>query len=116
MFIAEPDRIDALRPRIAARFGGHIDLTKSSPLFLEELAPGVNKGSGLAFVMGREGLRPEAVIAFGDEENDLPLFKAALHSAAPANARPEVLAAAEFHIASCDEEGVAAFLEEAFLR
>jgi Cof subfamily protein (haloacid dehalogenase superfamily) len=115
MFITDPERIDGIRPRIIERFGGDVYVTKSSPLFLEALAPGVSKGSALALVMERLGLRPEEVIAFGDEENDLPLFSAALHSAAPANAKPEVRAAAEFGIGSCDDEGVAAFLEECFL-
>jgi Cof subfamily protein (haloacid dehalogenase superfamily) len=116
MFITSAELIEEIRPLIIERFGGRVYVTKSSPLFLEVLAPGVSKGAGLTRIMERLGLRPEEVIAFGDEENDLPLFKAALHSAAPANAKPEVRAAAEFHIPSCDDEGVAAFLEEHLLR
>jgi hydroxymethylpyrimidine pyrophosphatase-like HAD family hydrolase len=59
-------------------------------------------------------LRPDEVIALGDEENDLPLFAAAGFSAAPANARPRVLAVADFHTGSNADEGPAAFLEALF--
>jgi Cof subfamily protein (haloacid dehalogenase superfamily) len=116
MFITGTEQMDEIRSRLLRRFGESVSITKSSPLFLEVLAQGVSKGSALSLIMERLGLKPEEVIAFGDEENDLPMFKAALHSAAPANAVPAVLSAAEFTVGSCDDEGVAAFLEKEILR
>jgi Cof subfamily protein (haloacid dehalogenase superfamily) len=116
MFITGTETIDEVRSRLSRRFGERVYVTKSSPIFLEVLAPGVSKGAALSLVMEGLGLKPEEVMAFGDEENDLPMFSAALHSAAPANARPAVRSAAEFTVGACDEEGVAAFLEEKFLR
>jgi Cof subfamily protein (haloacid dehalogenase superfamily) len=115
MFISDDaDKLETLRARIRADYGGGLYVTKSSPRYLEVLAGGASKGSGLAFVMRALRLAKEDVIAFGDEENDLPLFEAAGHSAAPANALPPVRARAEYQIASSAEEGVAAFLEAAF--
>jgi hydroxymethylpyrimidine pyrophosphatase-like HAD family hydrolase len=60
--------------------------------------------------MDRYGFSPEEVIAFGDEENDLPLFTTAGFAVAPANARDAVRAAADFVTGPNTEDGVAAFL------
>jgi hydroxymethylpyrimidine pyrophosphatase-like HAD family hydrolase len=75
------------------------------------MSPEASKGRGLKTAMEHLGLCSETIIAMGDEENDLPLFDIAGFSAAPANAKPQVLAAADFQIPSNAEEGVAVFLE-----
>jgi Cof subfamily protein (haloacid dehalogenase superfamily) len=114
LFITEQEVMDRIRPEIEARFPGRVYLTQSSPTFLEVLAAGVSKGAGLRLVMEKLGLLPEEVIAIGDEENDLPMFSVAAHSAAPANAKAQVLKAAKTVIPSCDRDGVAVFLEGLF--
>jgi len=78
------------------------------------MAAGVSKGEGLKTVMACRGLKPEEVIAFGDEENDLPMFVAAGFSAAPSSAKENVRQAADFVFGSNAEEGLAIFLEELF--
>jgi hydroxymethylpyrimidine pyrophosphatase-like HAD family hydrolase len=64
--------------------------------------------------MERRGLDAAAVMALGDEENDLPMFEAAGFSAAPANARETVRQAAGLVIGSNADDGAAVFLEEFF--
>jgi hydroxymethylpyrimidine pyrophosphatase-like HAD family hydrolase len=59
-------------------------------------------------------IKKEEIIAFGDEENDLPMFEAAGFSAAPFNAKENVKAKADLVVGSNAEDGVAAFLEEFF--
>jgi len=76
---------------------------------------GVSKGTGLKTVMECRGLKPEEVIAFGDEENDIPMFSVAGFSAAPSNARENVRQAADFVFGSNAEEGLAAFLDDLFM-
>jgi HAD superfamily hydrolase (TIGR01484 family) len=53
---------------------------------------GFTKGTALAEITARLGLRPEHVLAAGDHLNDLPMLdlKYARHIVAPANAIPEV--------------------------
>ena len=46
------------------------------------------------------------MVAIGDGPNDLGLFTYAGTSVAPANARPEVLAAADWITTSNDDDGV----------
>jgi hydroxymethylpyrimidine pyrophosphatase-like HAD family hydrolase len=101
------------RPEIEERFGDSVYVTQSSPVYLEQMHRGVSKGAGLRIAMDHLGLKREDVLACGDEENDIPMFTIAGYSAAPANAKAQVAAAAAFHFKDCAEEGLAEFLENA---
>jgi Cof subfamily protein (haloacid dehalogenase superfamily) len=114
MFIADPARHDVIRDKMRERFGSRIYIARTSPTFLEIMNAGVSKGAGLAAVMRYRGLRPEQVIAFGDEESDVPMFSAAGFAAAPANAKEKVREAADAVYGSNAEEGLAAYLENVF--
>lgn len=116
MFIAELEVLDTIRPYLAERFGGSVYIARTHNTFLEVLSPGASKGRGLIAALNRQGLRAAEVIAFGDEENDLPMFQAAGFSAAPANAKEQVRAAADFLTGPHFEDGVAAFLEDRLLK
>ncbi|MDR0402417.1 MAG: HAD hydrolase family protein, partial [Treponema sp.] len=115
MFITKEEHQEYLKNSVRERFGDSVTIVRSSPIYLEVLAKGVSKGLGLARALEYMGVDPKDTIAFGDEENDLPMFAAAGYSAAPANAVKEALEAAAFRIGSNAGEGVAAFLEERVL-
>ena len=114
MFIADPVRLKPVRQTMHDRFGSRIYTTCSSPTFLEILNSSVSKGNGLKTVMELRHLKPEEVIAFGDEENDLPMFGIAGFSAAPSSAKETIRQAADFIYGPTAEEGIAVFLEEIF--
>ena len=114
MFLAEPEVQAALRPKIVERFGKSIYIAQTLHNFLEIMDAKVSKGQGLKIVMEHCSLRREEILAFGDEENDLPMFAEAGFSAAPSNAKDSVKAAASLVIGSNAEDGVAAFLEKFF--
>ncbi|MDR2943293.1 MAG: Cof-type HAD-IIB family hydrolase [Treponema sp.] len=115
MFIADPSLHDEIRQRIFERFGDRISVMRSFPTFLEVINNGVSKGEGLKIVMEYKGLKPEEVIAFGDEENDLPMFSAAGFAAAPENARVNIQKEADLVYGSNADEGLAEYLEGTFL-
>jgi Cof subfamily protein (haloacid dehalogenase superfamily) len=114
MYIAEPEVQDRIRPFIEERFGGTIYIAKTLGTFLEIMDAKVSKGRGLRTALENRGLAASEVMAFGDEENDLPLFSEAAWSVAPANAKESVRKAADLVVGPNTEEGVAAFLEEFF--
>jgi hydroxymethylpyrimidine pyrophosphatase-like HAD family hydrolase len=114
MFICDSSLHDEIRQKMSGRFGDSIYITRSHPTFLEILNAGVSKGEGLKIAMNCRGLKPEEIIAFGDEENDLPMFSVAGFSAAPSNAKEKVRQAADFVFGSNTEEGLATFLENLF--
>jgi Cof subfamily protein (haloacid dehalogenase superfamily) len=114
MFISEPEQHDRIRPLLRERFGDRVYMTRSATTFFEVLDGKASKGEGLKTALEHLGLQSNEVIAFGDEENDLPMFQIAGFSAAPANAKDEVRAAADTVIRANTEDGVARFLEETF--
>jgi hydroxymethylpyrimidine pyrophosphatase-like HAD family hydrolase len=115
MFLADPAKLNEIRPLLSERFGDTVYITKTLDTFLEIMATGVSKGAGLALALDRLSLAGEHVLAFGDEESDLSMFGAAGFSAAPANAKDRVKAAARVVVETNAEEGVARFLERAIL-
>ncbi|GHT95596.1 haloacid dehalogenase [Spirochaetia bacterium] len=116
MFLTDEAVMEKIRPLLWERFGDRVCIVQTMPTFLEVMRAGVSKGTGLRIALDHAGLSPDGVIAFGDEENDLPLFEVAGRSLAPANARERVKAAADLIIGPCAEDGVAAFLEENILK
>ncbi|MEM6706698.1 MAG: HAD family hydrolase [Acidobacteriota bacterium] len=77
---------------------------------------GVDKGTGVVEVARRLGIGPEDCMVFGDWLNDLPMFGIGATNVAMSNAVAEVLDAADHVTAhSCEDDGVARFLRDAFL-
>ena len=79
----------------------------STPTHLEITRADVDKADALRRLCARRGLRPDQVAAIGDGRNDVGMLAFAGIAVAPANAHPEVLAAADLITASNDEDGVA---------
>jgi len=115
MFIADPSLHDTVRQKFKERYGDKISIVRSYPTFLEVINNGVTKGEGLRIAMQHRGLKPEEVIAFGDEENDVPMFPVAGFAAAPENARENIREQADLIYGANTEEGLAVFLEKVFL-
>ncbi|QUD88251.1 Cof-type HAD-IIB family hydrolase [Phenylobacterium montanum] len=102
---------DSLTALAEAVVGLRAFVTHSGGPYVEIGAAGVSKGSGVAALCEALGVRREAVAAFGDMPNDLPLLAFAGLGVAVANAHPQVLAAADEVTASNDEDGVARVIE-----
>jgi len=115
MYIADPSLHDEIRRRMNDRFGEQVNVMRSYPTFLEIINKGVSKGEGLKIAMEHRGLKPEEVIAFGDEENDVPMFTAAGFACVPGNAREKIREQADYIYKPNTEEGLAQYLEEVFL-
>ncbi|MDR1216019.1 MAG: Cof-type HAD-IIB family hydrolase [Treponema sp.] len=115
MFITDFETQEKIRPFLIERFGNSVYVTRTLVTFLEIMANGISKGTGLKRALDRMGIGVDETIAFGDEENDLPMFTVAGFSVAPANAKEKVRLAADVVVRSNVEDGVAMFLEEQFL-
>lgn len=82
---------------------------------IEIMRPGVDKGFSLKFVAERLGIPRGAVMAFGDNTNDVPMLAYAGHPVAMANAEACVLRAARYVAPDCDLGGVGKLIEELVL-
>lgn len=104
---------DALLERAQEVVGHLAELTHSNSGdgLLEISAAGISKATTLARLCEERGVGREAVLAFGDMPNDLPMLRWAGHSVAVAGAHPDVLAAADEVTAANDDDGVALVLE-----
>jgi Cof subfamily protein (haloacid dehalogenase superfamily) len=105
------DELVAVARRLVPQDG--VTVTQAGLGYIEICPPGVTKATGLAVVAAHLGVDPSDVLVFGDMPNDQPMFEwAGWSTVAVANAHPDLLAAADEVTGSCDDEGVAAYLEQ----
>ncbi len=98
-------RLDAI-PGIRVEL--YADTYQSDAWFLEISREDAGKDQGVERL--RRRVRAKRVVAFGDNRNDVPLFRTADLAVCVENAAPEARAAADMVIASNEEDGVAAYL------
>ncbi|MGH7176708.1 MAG: Cof-type HAD-IIB family hydrolase [Tepidisphaeraceae bacterium] len=79
---------------------------------LEVFDPSVNKWEGIMQVARRHHIRPEQIVAIGDDLNDLHMIRNSGLGVAMGNAKPEVRQAAKLVVGDNGEEGLAKFLED----
>lgn len=101
-----------LQDRLEKHFAGRLYVTRSMPTQIEVLAADATKGQALAFVAERYGVPKERIAAFGDNFNDLELFKAAGLKVAMGNAEEPLKAAADIVTDTNDRSGVAQVIEK----
>ena len=84
--------------------------------YLEITGPNADKGSALELLAGKLGVVQKDIIAFGDGPNDTTMLAYAGRGIAVGpHAHPDTVAAADEHIASPEDLGVARWLEENLL-
>ncbi len=86
-------------------------MLKSAPYFLEILDKRVNKGTGVKSLADVLGIKPEEIMAIGDQENDIAMIEYAGVGVAMDNAIPSVKEVANFVTKSNLEDGVAFAIE-----
>ncbi|MGB3733299.1 Cof-type HAD-IIB family hydrolase [Microbacterium sp.] len=87
------------------------EATLSGAPFVEVMAAGVTKATGVAQVCARLGIDSSEVLAFGDALNDLEMLRWAGHGVAVANALELVREGADEVAPSNAEDGVAQVIE-----
>ncbi|VDG25384.1 Cof-type HAD-IIB family hydrolase [Lactiplantibacillus mudanjiangensis] len=105
------DKIQANLPQIVT---DNFHVVPSRRNLLEYLPAGTDKSAGLKALLANFNEDFSNLMAFGDEENDLGMLKAAKVGVAMANAIPVVKAATTDETLSNDDDGVAVFLENYF--
>jgi len=96
-----PKRIALLRETFP-----HLDITCSTPRYIEVVTKGSGKGNGVRAMCDYLGYEPGAAVSFGDELNDMTLLEAAGLGVAVGNAVPALKEAADYVCAPCAEGGV----------
>lgn len=107
LFVAEPEIVELTLAELQRGVGDRLVTTRSHQLFGELTALGVNKGRALAELAQQLGIPQAAVVAIGDQANDLEMIAWAGLGLAMGNAIPALKAIANQTIPSIDEAGVA---------
>lgn len=111
--ITAPPAVAAVHlPVLQKTFGDRAAIFLSEPFFIEVMPHNVDKATSLEEFVPKIGLTREDVICVGDGYNDVSMIRWAGLGVAMANARQPVKDAADRLTLSCDEDGVAALIEE----
>lgn len=115
--VAAPDEVQTAIAALREKFGERVLCQNLMvPTYgvevLEVFDPAVNKWEGIKHLARRHAVRPEQIVAVGDDINDLPMIRSAGLGVAMGNAREEVQAAAGRIIGRNTDDGLAIFLEE----
>jgi Cof subfamily protein (haloacid dehalogenase superfamily) len=106
---------DELYALVAGICGEEATATISGEVLVEISAAGVTKAYALAALCAELGVDQQAVLAFGDMPNDIPMLEWAGLGIAVENAHPDVIAVADETTAANDDDGVAIALERLLL-
>lgn len=98
LLVGPEDRaaLEEAKAWMGEHMAGRVESFYSSPVFLDVMPAGVNKGYGVKELCRRLGIDVKDSVAAGDEANDIPMLKAAGVGAAMSNAAAEVKAAADY--------------------
>ncbi len=113
--IGEAESLREKRRELERIFEGRLYVTQSSFDIVEFLHPEVSKGNALKFIATGLNIKPEEIVAFGDNHNDIGMFRLAGLGVAMGNAHEEVQAAADYVTFSNAEDGVAEVIEKMIL-
>ncbi|HYN48139.1 MAG TPA: Cof-type HAD-IIB family hydrolase [Candidatus Nanopelagicales bacterium] len=113
--VGPPPLADLALEHARADFAGRADPTVSHPMFLEFVAPGVNKGRAVRFLARRLGVDLRDALAIGDQGNDVEMIAEVGMGVAMGGAPAAVRAVARLVAPPLAEEGAAQVLEDLVL-
>ena len=116
LFVAEPEEILNIARFLVPRFGKMAEVFQSHRMLIELVPKSVNKGQALTWLAAHLQVPRQAVLAIGDQENDIPMIEWAGVGIAMGNAAPAVQQVADWTAPTLEQEGAAVALERFVLR
>lgn len=96
---------------VLKELSGEYQISTSSPIWLDIMPRGTNKGYAIKFLQEKFKVLPEETMVFGDYLNDLEMMHVAEYSYAMDNAHSTIKAVARYSTLSNDDEGVVFAIE-----
>jgi len=113
--IGEESTLLEKRRELEGIFDGKLYVTQSSFDIIELLHPEVSKGKALSDIATDLHIKPEEIVAFGDNHNDIGMLQVAGLGVAMGNASDEVKMTADYVTLTNAEDGVAVVIEDLIL-
>ncbi len=114
LFAVDPKREAELYREIRSLLPKHLSVLRSKPGFIEIGSVSATKGKALERVAAMLNIPREEVTAIGDNTLDLDMIEWAGTGVCVANGNALVKEKADLVIGSCEDEGVAEYLESVF--
>ena len=116
LFVAQPDEIPPIAQKLRQHLDGKADVVQSHAHFIEVVPKDVSKAKALAWLANDLGIPREAVMAVGDQENDLAMVRWAGIGVAMGNAISQVQRAAHWIAPPLEQDGAVVALERFVLK
>lgn len=114
---SDTDRVKRLSDAIFERYSNEVDCFLSSPMYLEIVPKGVNKGTAVDALCRHYGIERSNVLAIGDYYNDIDMLKIVGVPVTVRNAPDDIKAVARYVTESdCNNSAVAEALERFVVR
>lgn len=110
-----PEHLVKVEAALKQKYHGFLNIFRSEPYFLEVMPMGIDKAATLSKLLQLLGLTADQMICCGDGFNDITMLEYAGLGVAMANAKDEVLAAADYVTASNDENGILQVIQKFIL-
>ncbi|UVD81885.1 HAD family hydrolase [Mycoplasma iguanae] len=107
----DPKNLDLIQKEFK-KYQEKVYLIKSQPTVLDIMPTGSDKGQGLKQIAQHGLINLDTTLVFGDEVNDIPMFKVAKYSVAMGQSKSEVKTIAKYVTDSHDKDGIANFLKK----
>ncbi len=116
LMLEDPERLAVVEKKLQEELRGELSVMRSKPFFLEFTENGVTKGTSLAQLINKLGIKQEEVIAMGDSYNDLAMIEFAGLGVAMGNAPDDIKAKANYVTDTNMNDGVAKVVESFVLK
>ncbi len=110
----DKDLIMDVEKGLLATYDGALNIYKSQPRYLEIMNRRASKTNAIRFLLKQYDIRPEEIIAIGDNYNDKEMICFAGKGVAMGNAPDDIKAIADFVTATNNHDGVAKALKHFF--
>jgi hypothetical protein len=106
IIVDEKEKLDKLIPEFKEKYRDKLYITKTDDEYLEFMAAGVDKGTGLLWVCDKLGIPQDTTAAFGDSFNDVQMIEWAGVGIAMSNGKEAAKAAADIVVDNSSWTGV----------
>lgn len=114
---SDTDKVKRLMDAILERYSNEVDCFLSSPMYLEIVPKGVNKGTAVDALCRHYGIERSNVLAIGDYYNDIDMLRIVGVPVTVKNAPDDIKAVARYITESdCNNSAVAEALERFVVR
>ncbi|KRK92724.1 Cof-type HAD-IIB family hydrolase [Companilactobacillus futsaii] len=108
--VGEKEQLDKFEQPVKKQFSDDYYVVRAAGNFLEIMHQNVNKGSGLKKLSQTLNIDPNEIMVFGDEQNDIPMFKFAGTAVAMGNGSDLAKSYADNVTDTNNNDGIAKFL------